>query len=80
MELSDGRYEDLPDPVDETINHRELPAGHGEFPLPEYVAALRDAGYPGPWGVEVLSRELRSLPIEEMFDRAYATSRAVLAS
>lgn len=78
VELSDGRYEDMPDPVDETINHRKLP-GHGEFPLPEYVAALRDAGYPGPWGVEVLSRELRSLPIEEMFDRAYATSRAVLA-
>lgn len=79
VELSDGHYEDLPDPVDETINHRELP-GAGEFPIPAYVAALRDAGYPGPWGIEVLSRELRSLPIEQMFDRAYETGRAALAA
>ena len=53
----------MPDPVDETINHRELP-GEGEFPIREYVAAVRDAGYDGPWGVEVLSQELRALPIE----------------
>jgi sugar phosphate isomerase/epimerase len=79
VELSDGWYDDLPDPVDETINHRELP-GEGEFPIREYVAALRDAGYPGPWGVEVLSEKLRNLPIEEIFDRAYATSSALLAA
>ena len=34
------------------------------------------AGYPGPWGVEVLSEELRNLPIEQIFDRAYATTAA----
>jgi sugar phosphate isomerase/epimerase len=77
VELSDGRWEDLPDPIDETINHRELP-GEGEFPIREYVVALRDAGYDGPWGVEVLSAKLRVLPIEEIFDRAYATSSAQL--
>jgi sugar phosphate isomerase/epimerase len=77
VELSDGQWENLPDPVDETINHRALP-GEGEFPLRAYVAALRDAGYPGPWGVEVLSEKLRALPIEEIFDRAYATSVACL--
>ena len=54
FELSDGHYRNLPDPVDETINHRELP-GEGEFPIREYVTAARDAGYEGPWGVEVLS-------------------------
>jgi sugar phosphate isomerase/epimerase len=67
----------MDDPVDETINHRELP-GEGEFPIREYVAAVRDAGYPGPWGVEVLSEKLRALPIKEIFDRAYATSTAQL--
>lgn len=79
VELSDGRYADMPDPVDETINHRALP-GEGEFPISAYVAAVRDAGYGGPWGVEVLSLELRSLPIEEIFDRSYATSMAALAA
>jgi sugar phosphate isomerase/epimerase len=77
VELSDGQWADMDDPVDETINHRELP-GEGEFPIREYVAAVRDAGYPGPWGVEVLSEKLRALPIEEIFDRAYATSTAQL--
>ena len=43
------------------INRRQLP-GEGEFPIAEYVAVLRELGYDGPWGVEVLSEELRSLP------------------
>jgi sugar phosphate isomerase/epimerase len=78
FELSDGHYRNLPDPVDETINHRELP-GEGEFPISEYVAAARAAGYGGPWGVEVLSEKLRALPIRRIFDRAYETASAQLA-
>jgi sugar phosphate isomerase/epimerase len=77
VELSDGQWENMPDPVDETVNHRRLP-GEGEFPIRDYVAALRDAGYDGPWGVEVLSEELRQLPIDQIFDRAYRTSAAQL--
>ncbi len=79
VELSDGRYESLPDPVDETVNHRRLP-GEGEFPIAEYVAACREVGYDGPWGVEVLSEELRNLPIEQIFDRVYETASAQLAA
>ena len=75
--MSDGSYESMPDLVEETINHRELP-GEGEFPIAAYVAALRDAGYQGPWGVEVLSQKLRSLPIDQIFDRAHETSAAQL--
>jgi sugar phosphate isomerase/epimerase len=78
VELSDGHYRNMPDPVDETINHRELP-GEGEFPIREYVAAVRDAGYAEPWGVEVLSEKLRALPIGEIFDRAAETTRAQLS-
>ncbi len=73
VELSDGFYENTDDPIDETVNHRQLP-GEGEFPIPAYVAACREIGYDGPWGVEVLSEELRNLPIEEIFDRAYETT------
>ena len=79
VELSDGQWENMPDPVDETINHRRLP-GEGEFPIADYVAACRDAGYDGPWGVEVLSEELRNLPIEQIFERAYETASAQLAA
>ena len=77
VELSDGPWESMADLVEETINHRELP-GEGEFPIAEYVAATREAGYDGPWGVEVLSHKLRTLPIEQIFDRAYETSSAQL--
>jgi sugar phosphate isomerase/epimerase len=73
VELSDGRYENMPDLIDETVNHRRLP-GDGEFPIRDYVAACREVGYDGPWGVEVLSEELRNLPIDQIFDRAYETS------
>jgi sugar phosphate isomerase/epimerase len=78
VELCDGPYEYAEDRLDEVINRRRLP-GEGEFPVAEYVAAFRELGYDGPWGVEVLSEELRNLPIEQIFDRAYETTSAQLA-
>lgn len=75
VELSDGRYENMPDPIDEVVNRRKLP-GEGEFEIAGYVEACQQAGYNGPWGVEVLSEELRNLPIEEEFKRAYETTAA----
>jgi sugar phosphate isomerase/epimerase len=77
VELSDGFYENLPDPLDEVINHRALP-GEGEFPVAEHVAVCRELGYSGPWGVEVLSEDLRALPMEQIFERAYETTAAQL--
>jgi sugar phosphate isomerase/epimerase len=75
VELSDGRFENMEDTLDEVINHRHLP-GEGEFEIPAYIEALRAAGYAQPWGVEVLSTDLRSLPIEQEFERAYETTAA----
>src|SRR5581483_12420490 len=77
VELSDGPYDYAEDRLDEVINRRRLP-GEGEFPIAEYVAVCREVGYDGPWGVEVLSEELRRLPIDQIFDRAYAASAAQL--
>jgi sugar phosphate isomerase/epimerase len=75
IELSDGQRENLPDFVDETINHRRLP-GEGEFGVAAYVDVCREHGYREPWGVEVLSDELRNLPMEDIFRRAYETTSA----
>ena len=75
VELSDGMFADLDDPIDEVVNHRALP-GEGEFDIRGYVDACVDHGYPGPWGVEVLSEELRNNPIDVIFRRAYATTAA----
>jgi sugar phosphate isomerase/epimerase len=73
IELSDGTFANHEDPVDETINHRRLP-GEGEFDLKGYVQACVEHGYDGPWGVEVLSEELRNNPIDVIFRRAYETT------
>lgn len=73
VELSDGHFHNLDDFVYEVTCDRRLP-GEGEFPIRAYIEALQDAGYPGPWGVEVLSERLRELPIEEAFERAFETA------
>ena len=79
VELSDGLRDDMDDRVDETVNHRALP-GEGDFDLRAYVEACRDHGYTGPWGVEVLSDELRNNPIDVIFRRAYETTAAQFES
>jgi sugar phosphate isomerase/epimerase len=79
VELSDGQIENMPDRIDEVVNHRRLP-GEGEFGVRRYVEVCRQLGYSGPWGVEVLSQELRQLPMEEMFRRAYDATMAQFAA
>ena len=75
VELSDGRLDDMDDLSDETINHRRLP-GEGEFDIRGYIRVCAELGYPGPWGVEVLSEELRNNPIDVIFRRAYEATAA----
>ena len=74
VELSDGQYEDMEDQLDEVVNRRKLP-GEGEFDIRGYVEVCRDMGYAEPWGVEVLSEDLRALPMDEMFRRSYDDGR-----
>jgi sugar phosphate isomerase/epimerase len=70
IELRDGQITSLPDLSEETLNHRQLP-GEGELGVDRYVTAGQALGYQGPWGAEVLSAQLRNLPMREMYRRAY---------
>ena len=79
IELSDGQLEDMDDPIDEVVNHRQLP-GEGEFDLRAYIAVCEDCGYAGPWGVEVLSEDLRNNPIDVIFRRAYDATASQFAN
>jgi sugar phosphate isomerase/epimerase len=79
IELSDGQLENMDDPIDEVVNHRQLP-GEGEFELRTYIAVCEDCGYAGPWGVEVLSEELRNNPIDVIFRRAYDATASQFAN
>jgi sugar phosphate isomerase/epimerase len=75
IELSDGQYAWQEDRIDEVVNRRKLP-GEGEFDIRGYVEVGLDMGYSEPWGVEVLSQDLRALPFDEMFRRAYESAAA----
>ena len=44
-------------------------AVRGSFDLTGIITALRTAGWTGPWGVEILSEEHRSLPVEEALQK-----------
>jgi sugar phosphate isomerase/epimerase len=77
VELNDGfsKAHSLPNLHEETTQHRQL-CGEGEFDVKDFVARLRQAGWTGPWGIEVLNKALRQRPIEEVTRRAFDTTIA----
>jgi sugar phosphate isomerase/epimerase len=75
VELNDGTFTAPWSLHEDTINHRRL-CGEGEFDVRGFIDCVRKAGYTGPWGIEVLSGDLRKLPLEEVTDRAFKTTIA----
>jgi sugar phosphate isomerase/epimerase len=75
VELNDGTFEAPWSLHEDTINHRRL-CGEGEFDVRGFIAAVQKAGYDGPWGIEVLSEELRKSPLEELTTRSFNTTIA----
>jgi sugar phosphate isomerase/epimerase len=75
IEINDGTFTAPWSLFEDTINHRRL-CGEGEFNVRGFVTALLDAGYKGPWGIEVLNSELRKLPPQEIAQRAATTTWA----
>jgi sugar phosphate isomerase/epimerase len=57
----------------DTLHRRALP-GDGEFDLDRFSTCLRAKGFQGPVSVEVLSEELRELPVREFARRTMETS------
>jgi sugar phosphate isomerase/epimerase len=75
VELNDGTLECPWSLHEDTVNHRKF-CGEGEFDVKGFVACLLKAGYSGPWGIEVLSRDLRKKTLEEAATRAFNTTMA----
>lgn len=69
------QFDDAPPPVSEnglyeTMDRRVMP-GDGTFELDRFASTLLDRGWAGVVSVEVLSAELRELPVPEFARRAY---------
>jgi sugar phosphate isomerase/epimerase len=75
VELNDGTLECPWSLHEDTVNHRRL-CGDGEFDVTGFIQAVRDAGYDRPWGIEVLSEELRKWPLERLTAEAFRTTMA----
>ncbi len=58
--------------------HRRRYCGEGVFDLSGMINALRAAGWNGPWGVEILSEEHRSQPMDQALRRAAHSARDAL--
>jgi sugar phosphate isomerase/epimerase len=79
VELNDGTFDCPWSLHEDTVNHRQF-CGEGEFDVTSFIRALQNAGYDGPWGVEVLSAELRKWPLERLTTEAFRTTLAQFRS
>jgi sugar phosphate isomerase/epimerase len=61
--------------IRESLHRRALP-GDGVLELNRFAATLLDRGWDGTVSVEVLSAQLRGLPVDELVGRLYTTTAA----
>jgi sugar phosphate isomerase/epimerase len=76
VEMNDGYRTPPPEwsLFEETINHRQF-CGEGQFDVRGILTALQKTGYQGPYGIEVLSQDLRPWAIKKVTSHAAATTR-----
>jgi sugar phosphate isomerase/epimerase len=73
VELNDADSQVIGTLFEDTVHRRRL-CGEGSFDLTGIIAALRTAGFRGPWGVEILSDTHRALPVREAAAAAIRTA------
>jgi sugar phosphate isomerase/epimerase len=77
VELNDAAPEVIGTLFEDTVERRLL-CGDGSFDLTGLIRVLRDKGFDGPWGVEILSATYRALPVGQALKLAAESALAVL--
>jgi sugar phosphate isomerase/epimerase len=77
VELDDAAQDMVGTQFEDTVDHRLL-CDDGSFDLRGLVAVLRDKGFDGPWGVEILSSSFRRLPVAQAVKLAAESTLTVL--
>jgi sugar phosphate isomerase/epimerase len=75
IEINDGTLDCPWSLHEDTINYRRF-CGEGEFDVKGFVKCMLNAGYSGPWGIEILSKELRQKSLDEAATHAFRTTLA----
>lgn len=73
VELDDGNLDQVGTGYEDTVLRRHIP-GQGDWPVHELIAILTDKGWPGPWGVEILSETYRVRPLDEALPDVVAST------
>ena len=76
VELSDAQLESSGTLFEDTRDRRTL-IGHGAQDVTGFIRALRDVGFTGPWGVEILSTDHRRRPLLEALRLAHDSAAEV---
>jgi sugar phosphate isomerase/epimerase len=65
--------------AEDSMHHRKL-CGEGQLDIRGFISCIQQAGYTGPFGVEILSDELRKQSLVEAAQLSFATARNFTAS
>jgi sugar phosphate isomerase/epimerase len=77
VELNDAMRDVVGSLWEDTVERRRF-CGEGEFDLATFIKSMRNVGWRAPWGVEILSKELRCMPLRVGVARAAKSARAVI--
>ncbi|WP_338524338.1 TIM barrel protein [Pseudomonas batumici] len=75
IELDDANHAIVESLFNDSTHHRKC-CGEGELDVPAFIQQVVNVGYRGPWGVELISAELRKLPLEVAARKAFDTTIA----
>ncbi|ARS28263.1 sugar phosphate isomerase/epimerase family protein [Sphingomonas sp. KC8] len=78
-EINDADLEMRGHIAEDSMRYRKL-CGEGAFDVPLFITRMTEAGYRGPYGVEILSDTLRQMPLEQVARRTFDTARAQFAT
>ncbi|WP_319450820.1 MULTISPECIES: sugar phosphate isomerase/epimerase family protein [unclassified Mycobacterium] len=77
VELDDAAATAVGSVFEDTVDNRLL-CGDGSFDLVGLVTVLRELGFHGPWGIEILSKTHRKRPVAEALKLAAESALTVL--
>ncbi len=78
IELNDAATELTGSVFEDTSNCRRFP-GECDFDIPDFLEHVKATAYLGPYGVEIASRELRAMSLEDAATRSYNAAIAQFA-
>jgi sugar phosphate isomerase/epimerase len=79
VELDDATLAQVGDEYEDTVFRRRM-LGEGEFRVTEFIRVVAGLGWPGPWGVELISEVHRMRPLEQSLPDVVRTTRAAFAA